>query len=186
MIIINPVGFLTLTIWNWGVYFSPLAREQYKQRHNGHLPQISNSDLAFCLHALIISTITLGQVIYYAWKNQRKAIVTGEDGETRPLLEDETTTTSSSQTSTIKPSVPLQFALVAVVVSALASGGLVWAGKAEWLDWLYFVSALKLLISIVKYMPQVILNYKLKSAEGLAISVMLLVRASHPRSRIDG
>lgn len=178
MIIINPVGFLTLTIWNWGVFFSPLARRQYAQRHNGHSPQISNSDLAFSLHALVISSITLCQVIFYAWKNGPKR---SEDGdEARPLLSESTTTASPSTGkpvigSTIKPSIPLQISLVAVLVSAIASGGLVWAGKAEWLDWLYFISTLKLLISIVKYVPQVILNYKLKSAEGLAIWVILLV-----------
>lgn len=178
MIIVNPVGFLTLTLWNWGVYFSPLAQEQYKKRHNGHLPQISTSDLAFSLHALVVSTITLGQVCYYAWKNSRTKTALDE---TEPLIQDSNRVADLAvPSSTIKPSIPLQLSLVAVVVSSLASGILVWTGKAEWLDWLYCVSTLKLIISVVKYVPQVLLNYRLKSAEGLAIWVILLVSSPSP------
>ena len=180
MIIINPVGFLTLTLWNWGVYFSPLARDQYKRRHGGHSPQISTSDLAFSLHALIISTITLLQVIYYAWRNDRKAKSTLDETD-RLLTEQDHSgdargaTHTTRPTSTIRPSLPMQIALIAIFVSSFVAGIFVWSGKTEWLDWLYFVSTLKLFISLVKYVPQVVLNYRLKSSEGLAINVILLV-----------
>jgi cystinosin len=173
MIIVNPIGFLTLTIWNWGVYFNPTARRQYQARHNGHLPQISASDLAFSLHALVISSITLGQVIYYAWKNKQKS---ADDDESRPLLDHPSTAADLAiPTSTHKPSVPLRLLLAAMTTAALVSAGLVWTGKAEFLDWLYFISTLKLIITTVKYVPQALLNYRLESAEGLAIWVILLV-----------
>lgn len=173
MMIVNPIGFLTLTIWSWGIYFSPTARRQYQARHHGHLPQVSVSDLAFSLHALVISSITLGQVLYYAWKNKPKS---SADDESRPLLGGASTAADLAvPTSTHKPSVVLQLSLAAMTVAAFVSAGLVWAGKAEFLDWLYLVSSLKLFISLVKYIPQVLLNYRLKSAEGLAIWVILLV-----------
>lgn len=36
----------------------------------------------------------------------------------------------------------------------------------SWLNWLYFLSFVKLGISLVKYIPQVLLNYKRKSTVG--------------------
>ena len=175
-IIVNPVGFLTLSIWNLGIYFSPLARRQYQARHNGHLPQVAVADIAFSLHALFISIVTLAQVLYYGWKNRKKE---AEAGERQPLIQADTGVSSivnlAASTSTIKPSLPFQILLVAVFISSFVMGVLVWIGKAEFLDWLYFVSSLKLVITTVKYLPQVLLNYRLKSAVGLAIGVILLV-----------
>jgi cystinosin len=182
-IIINPVGFLALTIWNWGVYFSPLAQKQYKARHDGHRPQISVSDLAFSLHALVISILTLAQVVYYAWREKKVKARDGPDESSRLLDQHDEAPRGVRgaadlvvTTSTIRPSVPFQLGLIAIAVSAFVSAGLVWTGRAEWLDWLYFISTIKLIISLVKYIPQVLLNYRLKSAEGFATSQVVLVR----------
>ena len=62
-----------------------------------------------------------------------------------------------------------------MLLASFGSGILVWTGKAEFLDWLYFISTLKLVITTVKYLPQVLLIYRLKSAEGLAMGAILLV-----------
>ncbi|KAK1924118.1 putative L-cystine transporter [Papiliotrema laurentii] len=180
-IIINPVGFLALTIWNWGVYFSPLAQKQYKARHDGHRPQISVSDLAFSLHALVISILTLAQVVHYAWREKKVKARDGPDESSRLLDQHDEAPRGVRgaadlvvTTSTIRPSVPFQLGLIAIAVSAFVSAGLVWTGRAEWLDWLYFISTIKLIISLVKYIPQVLLNYRLKSAEGFATSQVVL------------
>lgn len=169
------MGFLALSIWNLGIYFSPLARTQYQARHDGHLPQVAAADLAFALHALFISIIALAQVLYYGWKNRKNAF----DGERQPLIEGRSGVSSivdmAVSTSTIKPSLPFQILLVGITISSVVAGALVWIGKAEFLDWLYFVSTLKLVITTVKYLPQVLLNYRLKSTEGLSMSVFLLV-----------
>nr|XP_019010845.1 uncharacterized protein I206_04148 [Kwoniella pini CBS 10737]OCF49626.1 hypothetical protein I206_04148 [Kwoniella pini CBS 10737] len=147
-IYLNPLGFLALTIWSWGAYFSPIAREQYSNRHDGHLPQISKSDLAFSLHAFIISLVTLFQVWWYA---QNSLI-------------------SKNPT---KPSLLIQIVLGILILTPIISAILVWLGKYEFLDWLYLISSIKLIISPLKYIPQVILNWKLRSVEGFAIGQII-------------
>ncbi|WVR07159.1 hypothetical protein IAU60_004200 [Kwoniella sp. DSM 27419] len=169
-IYLNPLGFLALTLWSWGAYFSPLARRQYAARHDGHLPQVSRSDLAFSLHALVISTITLAQVWWYA-RPARRVISPGEDSPLIAPVDDHGTQDQDKLNpgSGAKPSVPCQLALLALLLAATISVILVWTGKAELLDWLYLVSSVKLVISAVKYIPQVVLNYRLRSVEGFAI-----------------
>ena len=44
----------------------------------------------------------------------------------------------------------------------------------EWLDLLYYLSAVKLLITLLKYIPQVYLNFQRKSTQGWAIGTSLL------------
>ena len=183
MIVLNPIGHLAITIWSWGAYYSSTARKQYAGRHHGHLPQVTKSDLAFSLHAFIISSLTFFQVVYYAWKNRPSSTKqTSEELETQtetdPLIPRPNGGTKLDLVipiSTIIPSIPCQLSLAAIGISTLISAVLVWSDKTVFLDWLYFVSTLKLLISVVKYMPQVLLNYRLKSTEGLAIGVILLV-----------
>lgn len=69
----------------------------------------------------------------------------------------------------MQPSLPCLVAIAGLFLTALASGALVWAGKIELLDWLYVLSSLKLFVTAVKYVPQILLDVKLKSAEGFAV-----------------
>ncbi|WWC61749.1 uncharacterized protein I303_104334 [Kwoniella dejecticola CBS 10117] len=176
-IYLNPLGFLALTIWSWGAYFSPVAREQYASRHDGHLPQISKSDLAFSLHAFLISSITLIQVWWYARLSPRSGSSDVYSREEQPLLQNHNQETSKADlvisNNPTKPSIPAQIGLVALLLAPIISAMLVWSGKYELLDWLYLVSSIKLIISAVKYVPQVILNWKLRSVEGFAIGQII-------------
>jgi cystinosin len=44
----------------------------------------------------------------------------------------------------------------------------------NWLDYLYLLSYIKISISLIKYIPQVILNYKRKSTNGWSIWNIIL------------
>ena len=46
-------------------------------------------------------------------------------------------------------------------------------GFISWLDWLYFLAFIKLLITLFKYIPQVYLNYKRKNTHGWSIGTVL-------------
>ncbi|XP_041913541.1 cystinosin isoform X2 [Alosa sapidissima] len=48
------------------------------------------------------------------------------------------------------------------------------AGKITWLDYLYYFSYIKLAVTLVKYIPQVYMNYQRKSTEGWSIGNVLL------------
>nr|KIR87702.1 cystinosin [Cryptococcus tetragattii IND107] len=190
---VNPLGFLALTLWNWGAYYSPVARKQYQDRHNGHLPQVSASDLAFSLHALIISTITLAQVFWYGYFRQllRRQNSSGQnsDGtlrdETLPLISDSVGNSAArdergsstwrelaTSHSPIRPSPVAQLFLGGLVISSFVYATFIWAGKAQFLDWLYFVGNIKVVISAVKYIPQVVLNHRMRAVNGFAIGVI--------------
>ncbi|WVN88210.1 uncharacterized protein L203_103411 [Cryptococcus depauperatus CBS 7841] len=182
---VNPFGFLAITLWNWGAYFSPVARKEYQERHGGHDLQVSISDLAFSLHALIVSAFIVGQVLWYEHRKKASRLEGGERVvETSPLLSDGENSGSNPLAqylppditvshSASRPSLLVQIFLVVLVLSSFIYGAVVWAGKAQFLDWLYYVGNLKLVISTIKYVPQVILNHKLRAVEGFAIGAVL-------------
>lgn len=85
--ILNPLGFLGYTVYSLLLAYHPIIREQYASRHSRlsphsqpsshgslslrkdsetlHYPQVSPSDIAFAIHAFVLSTIGLVQVLYY-------------------------------------------------------------------------------------------------------------------------
>ncbi|OWZ60210.1 cystinosin [Cryptococcus neoformans c45] len=183
---VNPLGFLALTLWNWGAYFSPVARKQYQDRHHGHLPQVSTSDLAFSLHALIVSTITLAQVFWYGYLRQllsRQDPSAQSSDETSPLISDSIPNSAAGDDSDssnpvifhspIRPSPVAQLFLGGIVISPFAYAIFVWTGKAQFLDWLYLVGNIKVVVSAVKYIPQVVLNHRMRAVNGFAIGVII-------------
>ena len=56
---------------------------------------------------------------------------------------------------------------VAILVSAFAQA-------LSWLDFLTYASYIKLFITLIKYIPQVIMNYHHKSTKGWSIGNILL------------
>ncbi|KAH8416632.1 hypothetical protein KR222_000166, partial [Zaprionus bogoriensis] len=61
------------------------------------------------------------------------------------------------------------FAIVVIVSAGLAGGDVI-----HWLDFLYYCSYVKLAITIIKYIPQALMNYRRKSTEGWSIGNILL------------
>jgi len=177
---INPLGFLALTLWSWGVYFSPIARDQYRRRHDGHEPQISIADLAFSLHALLASLFQLFQVYYYTffYSRLRPSWSSSEEDPLLPpripLPHERMVAEPIVSTQPTRPSVWFQLIMAACWIMAFGGAVLVWTGKQEFLDWLYLLSSLKLLISSVKFVPQVLLNWRLQSSEGFAVTMPIL------------
>ena len=46
-------------------------------------------------------------------------------------------------------------------------------GTVTWLDWLYFLSMVKISITLLKYMPQAYFNYQRQSTQGWTIGTVL-------------
>lgn len=64
--------------------------------------------------------------------------------------------------------------IAAYVFTVLSSFVLVSFGTLHWLDFLYVLSYIKLSTNLIKYFPQVYINYKRQSTEGFAIMNRLL------------
>jgi cystinosin len=141
-------------------YYSPLIRAQYAARYKGLTPTVQFNDIAFAAHGFVLSAVTASQYFYYrAWG--------------------------------FAPSVgnkPSRFILgiffgcvvgvVAVLFIVLSSPERDSTHEAVsswvWLDAIYAISYVKLIITLIKYTPQVIVNHRNRSTKGWSILQILL------------
>jgi cystinosin len=133
------------------MYGSPVIRRLYRERHGASAEiAVQSNDVAFAVHAVFLSTATLAQIFYYDASRLRQ-----------------------------QPVSKLVLALIGgILMTATATGLLLAAGKApasiNWLDYLYLLSYFKILITLVKYVPQVFLNYQRRSTAGFSVWQILL------------
>ncbi|KHN94602.1 cystinosin [Metarhizium album ARSEF 1941] len=151
---INVIGFVAYLVSNASLYYSPVIRSQYAARHNNLDPTVQFNDIVFALHASVISTVTLSQyLLRSSWGFARSA---------------------GGRPSRIIVGVALGsllgvFGIFLVVVSAAAKGPV--DPAMDWceLDVIYAVSYVKLLITLVKFTPQILANYSNQSTRGWSI-----------------
>lgn len=141
---LNTLGHLSYAIYNLNFYFNPNVRREYRNRHQGHENSVQPNDVAFAVHALLISSFTLAQTFWYPrGRNQRLSYY-----NTYLLT--------------------IVFAALSVNLVMLSSG------QTLFIDLLYNLSSFKLYVSFAKYVPQAWLNYKRKSTAGWSIENILL------------
>ncbi|RKP14364.1 PQ loop repeat-domain-containing protein [Piptocephalis cylindrospora] len=142
---LNILGFACFTFYNTNMFANPFIRGQYQLIHEGNLPLVRPNDVVFGFHALAITTFTLGQSFWYR----------AQSGPSR------------------FPWIFVTFATLASLVT-LAFCFLGATGHMSWLNVLYEVSMIKVVIGFVKYCPQLYMNYRRKSTEGWSIGNILL------------
>ncbi|KAK2765397.1 hypothetical protein FQN54_008243 [Arachnomyces sp. PD_36] len=151
----NVIGFFSYLIYTSTLLYSPVIRDQYAARNPvSPNPTVRFNDFAFTVHALILSLFTYSQFWPRIWgfkvsKSQRL-------GKT-----------------VFGICCGCILSLVVVLVVVVFHGGYdpsTWA----WLDLIYTFSYVKLVVTIVKYIPQAWVNYKRKSTVGWEINPMLL------------
>jgi len=150
--ILNAVGFACYFIFNSALYFSSDVKKEYADSHDGHSSAVQLNDVVFSGHAFVLTAITLSQIaVYYDY----------------PPLD--------------RPGLILRRTVVAALllflIGATAVAVVILATSEHALDWLSFISILseaKVVISVVKYCPQVWMNYQRKSTVGWNIYNVLL------------
>lgn len=153
-------GFLAYLVSNLAFYYSPLIRAQYAARHKGLTPTVEFNDITFAAHGLLLSVILTSQYLYgRAWGFRPSA----KDRPSRLVLG-------------IFFGCVVGVILVTFVVlkSPLRDSREPAVGAWVWLDVVYAISYVKLVVTLVKYTPQVIVNYRNKSTVGWSIWGMLL------------
>ncbi|KAI5789271.1 L-cystine transporter [Pyronema domesticum] len=144
---INVFGFACYTVSCLLFLFSPLVREEYARRHpNAPEPTVRGNDLAFAAHALLISIATLCQFYFFNY------------------------TRNASQRLSGPMAAIILGSLATIAISCTLVNGANWT----WLDVVYTLTSLKLLVSLIKYVPQAYLNYQRKSTIGWSIENILL------------
>ncbi|BCS19020.1 putative L-cystine transporter [Aspergillus puulaauensis] len=155
---VNVLGFVCYTVYTGAFLYSPVIRLQYAARHPvSQEPTVRFNDFAFALHAVVLSGLVYSQFWPSIWgfKVSRFQRVS-------------------------KPIAGLfwgSFVAVAVVTCIVLAKSpdegyepLSWA----WIDVIYALSYVKLVITVVKYVPQAWVNYKRKSTRGWSIAQILL------------
>ncbi|KAM0791438.1 hypothetical protein ACM66B_005893 [Microbotryomycetes sp. NB124-2] len=142
---LNPFGFACYSVYTIVLASNAQVRAEYAARHHGHAPQVQANDIAFAVHALLNSTFQLGQAFVYK-----------RDPGQRP------------STFTIS------FLSLSSLAILLGTGAAPNSDKFQWLDLLYLISYIKIAISLIKLLPQAVLNYRRKSTIGWSIENIIL------------
>jgi len=146
------IDFATLNVISFGCYafyttsftWNEQIRQEYRQRHDGEDSSVMLNDVAFSVHAFLLSSITLAQTYYY------------------PRAEGQ------------KLSPWNRGVVTAFFVLVAADYLLVGMGVQEPIDFLYHLSYFKLYVTFAKYVPQAYMNYNRKSTAGFSIENMIL------------
>ncbi|CAI7622442.1 unnamed protein product [Penicillium bialowiezense] len=155
---INPLGFISYAIYTSAFLYSPTIRSQYAARHPAAIePTVRFNDFAFAAHAVVLSSILYTQFWPLIWgfhvgRFQR---------------------VSWSMALIWWGCILFPVLVVGIVLSQSPDGGYD-ASSWAWIDVIYSFSYIKLLITIVKYIPQVYLNYTTKSTAGWSIGTCIL------------
>jgi len=130
-----------------------LIREQYAARHEfSPEPTVRFNDFAFALHAVIITALTYSQFFTSLW-----GFKVGQfQHVSRPV-------------AGIFWGGIVSVVLVALIVAFRSPDGGHDPTSWAWIDVIYTIGYIKLVVTVTKYIPQVLVNYKRKSTQGWSI-----------------
>ncbi|KAI1330160.1 cystinosin [Xylariaceae sp. FL0255] len=154
---LNVLGFLAYLIYTCALYWSPLIRHQYALRNKDLTPTVTLNDVAFAAHAMILCVILLTQFFAPSlWGFDRLT----SRRPSRFIM--------GIFTGCIFGVLVIIFVVAAQPPDADPRSS--WA----WLDVIYIISYVKLLVTMVKYAPQLLVNQRNRSTRGWSISQITL------------
>ncbi|KFH44269.1 Cystinosin-like protein [Hapsidospora chrysogenum ATCC 11550] len=157
--LLNVLGFAAYFTSSLAFYISPSVRAQYAARHAGLTPTVQLNDITFALHGLTLSVITASQYLF-----------------SRTLWG-------------FEPSLGARPSRLALGISAgcllgVACVGFIVIGTSDadfdpatgWcaLDVVYATGYVKVVVTLVKYTPQLLANWRNRSTRGWSIWQILL------------
>jgi cystinosin len=156
---LNFIGFACYAIFNCMLFFNARVKQDDESRGGAGLVKLN--DVFFALHALVLTTLTLAQVYWYA----RKTVV-----QPLPL------------NKAIRNAICLVILFLLLTVRETLARNYRWDPEADffshnawtWLGWCLLLSFVKLGVTLTKYFPQAMLNYRRKSTVGWSIGNVVL------------
>eukprot|EP00940_MAST-03C_sp_MAST-3C-sp2_P001232 g1232.t1 len=148
---LNLLGFACYAVFNIVTFFPTSIRDEYKIAHHGDTPDVEANDVFFAIHAVCLTCLTCAQIATYDRAGQRF--------------------------SRWSIGLVVAFAVgiaVYAVICAFSDGSVEPKNVRSWLSWSTSLSVVKLIITCMKYVPQVYLNYQRRSTSGWAIGNVLL------------
>ncbi|CAK9180457.1 unnamed protein product [Ilex paraguariensis] len=142
-VVLNLTKHSSYLIYNASLFFSSDVQRQYRQKYGlDEMIPVAANDVAFSVHAVLLTAFTLFQIAIYERGNQKV-----------------------SKTSIGIVTVAWLVAAVCVFI-ALPSH-----------SWLWLISCfntLQVVMTVIKYIPQALMNFRLKSTVGFSIGNILL------------
>ncbi|GFX63876.1 cystinosin homolog [Trichonephila clavipes] len=143
---LNLTGFIAYSVFNIGVKYIREVQLEYHIAHPTGVIPVETNDVGFSIHAVFITAVTIGQCFIYERGDQ--------------VIAKSTVAALALVWST---------AGVFLLLTALHV-----IKYTPWLTFLYFFSYVKLGVTLTKYIPQVVYNFKRKSTVGWSIGTVLL------------
>ena len=153
----HHLGFAAYFVSNTAFYYSPAIRSQYAARHSGLTPTVAFNDIIFALHGLILSLITASQYLL-----------------SKPLWGFHPSI--GSRPSRFVLGISAGCILGVCITWWIVAGdtrtdpAIAWCG----LDTIYAVGYVKVVVTLVKYTPQILANWRNQSTKGWSIWQILL------------
>ncbi|XP_071910032.1 cystinosin homolog isoform X2 [Coffea arabica] len=142
-VVLNLTKHSSYLIYNASVFFSSAVQRQYHQKFGfDQMIPVAANDVAFSIHAVLLTAITLFQIAIYERGHQK-----------------------ISRTAT-----------AIVIVAWLAAAVCVFVAVPHH-KWLWLVSCfntVQVVMTVIKYIPQAVMNFKRKSTIGWSIGNILL------------
>ncbi|KAF2764607.1 L-cystine transporter-like protein [Teratosphaeria nubilosa] len=157
--LLNVLGFTAYTLNTALFLWSPVIRRQYAERHPvSPEPTVRGNDFAFSLHAWVLCVITFSQFWpgLWGWKKH--------SGVNRNVNKVTLGLFWGSITGVC----------ICCLIALSRSGHGIDARQWAWIDVVYSLSYVKLLLTFFKYLPQAVANYRRKSTLGWAVGAILL------------
>ncbi len=137
--ILAVLNYTCYTIYTTFFFWDGTIRQEYKDRNgdNSEVTVMSN-DVAFALNSLLLTSITLFQVFYYGgFEDQPMSKICG---------------------GIVWMTFGVSFAYIWCILWEVPG--------FLWIDFLYLMGTVKLILTIMTYVPQIFLNFKRRSTEG--------------------
>ncbi|GAB9466718.1 hypothetical protein Gpo141_00004084 [Globisporangium polare] len=151
-IVLGLLGFVCYAIFNCAFYYSESVQEQYMLRNNGNRNAVEINDVFFSIHASLLVLVSLFQSFIYTRGDHK---------------------VSSATIAWTAGTVGIAVVFIIGILSTDDGGESESEAPAtsifKTLDFLYYLSYVKLVLTLVKYIPQVVLNCQLQSTVGWAI-----------------
>jgi len=138
--ILNFMGWSFYSTYLIAMYYDKDIQELYSERFSNESSTVQSNDVAFSVHAMILSFIYLVQIVYY-----------GESRCSFPLK-------FTTWLLVLGMGIPTAVTPILIYTGYLP--------ESRWLDYFYILSFFKICCTLTKYSKQVVLNWKRKSTSG--------------------
>ncbi|KNA14586.1 hypothetical protein SOVF_106160 [Spinacia oleracea] len=142
-VILNLTKHSSYLVYNVVLYFSASVQAQYRHKFgDDQMIPVAANDVAFSIHAVLLTAFTLFQIFIYERKNQRfsKAAI----------------------------------GIVCAVWLSAAVCVFVAIHRHSWFWLITVFNTIQVIMTVIKYVPQAIMNFRRKSTDGFSIGNILL------------